>query len=243
MKFGDDYKFIPPWAYHGGTNEIAVISKGGSAMKMCSNKYVMWVMVIAFGLAVGANAAIIDPAGLTATASTSHGTYPDPMVVVDGSGMAGDAHVSTWGSWFTAGVDPDRWIVVDLGGSYELDYLKVWNANEGWGWSVIGFDETEVYVANMAAPGNPVGDAGNWTLLGTQVLSQAPGAAGYDTPDTVDLLGTIGTHVALRSATATGAYGDDRAGLSEIRVYEVPEPATLSLLGLGVLGLVRRKRR
>ncbi|MHC4557338.1 MAG: PEP-CTERM sorting domain-containing protein [Planctomycetota bacterium] len=211
-------------------------------MKMCSNKYVMLVMVIGFGLAAGANATMIDPSSLTATASSSHGTYPDPMVVVDGSGMAGDAHTYTWGSWFTAGADPDRWIVVALNGSYELDYMKVWNANEGWGWNVIGFDQTEVYVAYMADPGNPVDNAGNWTLITSQVLNQAPGVAGYDTPDTVDLLDTLGSHVALRSATVTGVYGDDRAGLSEIRIYEVPEPATLSLLGLGVFGLLRRKR-
>ncbi len=203
------------------------------------------VMVCVFGMgAVYADVGDMIPAGqLTATSSTSHGTYPDPMEVVNGSGMtSATEHTSVWGSWFTAGVDPDRWIVVDLGGTYELDSMKVWNANEGWGWEIIGFDETDVFVANMAAPGNPVGDAGNWTLVATQTLTQAPGAPGYNTPDTVDLLGTIGTHVALRSVTVTAAYGDDRAGLSEIQVYEVPEPATLSLLGLGVFGLVRRKR-
>ncbi len=224
-------------------NDIVVILKGGSVMKMFNNKCVMWVMLIGFAMAVTANAGLIAPAGLTATSSTSHGTYPDPMEVVNGSGMtSATEHTSVWGSWFTAGVDPDRWIVVDLGGSYELDYMKVWNANEGWGWEVIGFDQTDVFVANMAAPGNPVDNAGNWTLVGTPTLTQAPGAPGYNMPDTVDLLGMTGTHVALRSATVTGAYSDDRAGLSEIQIYEVPEPATLTLLGLGVFGLVRRKR-
>ena len=51
-------------------NVLVIISKGGSAMKICNKKMVMWMVVIGFALAVGANAAIIDPAGLTATASS-----------------------------------------------------------------------------------------------------------------------------------------------------------------------------
>ena len=201
-------------------------------------------MMISFGLAVvGANAAIIDPGTLSATSSTTWPGYPDPTVVVDGSGMlSATEHSNAWGTWYTDGVDPDRWIVVDLGGSYELDYMKVWNGNDQWGWNVIGFDETAFYVADMADPGNPVDNAANWALVTIQILTQAPGTPDYDTPDTVDLLGMMGTHVALQSLTVTGVYGDDRAGLSEVQIYEVPEPATLSLLGLGIFGLIRRKR-
>ncbi len=161
------------------------------------------------------------PAGqLTATASTSHGTYPNPMEVVNGSGMSGDAHVYAWGSWFTAGVDPDRWIIVDLGGTYNVGEVKVWNANEGWEWNFIGFNESAFYVANMADPGNPVNDPDNWTLVTTVVLTEAPGENGYDTPDVVDLGGYEATHVALQCLTPTYAFGDDRAGLSELRFFE-----------------------
>lgn len=165
---------------------------------------------------------LIQPSQLTATASSSHSWYPDPIVVVDGSGMVSETeHSSTWGSWFTAGDDPDRWIVVDLGDRYMLKEVHIWNANEAWGWNVLGFNETAIYVANMANPGNPVDNPENWTLVTTQVLDQAPGTAGYNSPETVDLLDLTGTHVALWCVQPTGYYGDQRAGLSELQFYSV----------------------
>jgi hypothetical protein len=227
-------------------NDIDVILKGGSVMKMFNNKCVMWVIVIGFGLAVGTAAAIIDPAGLTATASSTHASYVGRLQdVVNGEGMtSATEHTSVWGTWFTDGVELDRWIVIDLGGTYELDSMKVYNANEAYGWNIYGFKNTEVFVSDVAAPGNPVDDAGNWTVVATPLLNQAPGVDGYATPDTVDLLGMTGSHVALHAlSTYNPGWGTDAAGLSEVQISAVPEPATLSLLALGVLGLVRRKRK
>ncbi|MHC4751274.1 MAG: glycosyl hydrolase family 18 protein [Planctomycetota bacterium] len=168
------------------------------------------------------NKVLIQPSQLSVTASSSHSWYPDPQVVVDGSGMLSETeHSSSWGSWFTAGDDPDRWIVVDLGGTYTLKEVHVWNANEAWGWNVLGFNETAFYVANMANPGNPADNGDNWTLVTTQVLNEAPGTAGYNSPETLNLLGLTGTHVALQSVQPTWYYGDQRAGLSELQFYSV----------------------
>ena len=172
----------------------------------------------------------IIPAGqLTATASSSDGTigYDDPMVVVNGSGMSGDTHVSNWGSWFTDGVELDRWIVVDLGSTYALGEVKVWNANEAWSWNMYGFKDTEVYVSNMAAPGNPVDNVENWTLVDTVTLTQALGELGVNSPvtDILDLTGNVATHVALRALnTYIGGWGTEAAGLSELRFFEGVPP-------------------
>jgi GH18 family chitinase len=164
---------------------------------------------------------LIQPSQLSATASSSHSWYPDQEVVVDGSGMvSGTEHSSSWGSWFTAGDDPDRWIVVDLGDTYTLKEVHIWNANEAWGWNVLGFNETAFYVANMANPGNPVDNGDNWTLVTTQVLTEAPGTAGYNSPETVNLVRLTGTHVALQSVQPTWYYGDQRAGLSELQLWD-----------------------
>ena len=163
---------------------------------------------------------LIQPSKLTVVTSSSHGTYPDPQVVIDGSGMVSQTeHSSSWGSWFTADDDQDRWMVVDLGSAYILKEVHIWNANEAWGWNALGFNETAIYVANMANPGNPVDNAENWMLVTTQILNEAPGTTGYNSFETVNLQGLTGTHVALQCVQPTRRYGDLRAGLSELMFF------------------------
>ena len=174
------------------------------------------------------NKVLIPPNQLTATASSSHSWYPDPQVIVDGSGMTSETeHSYSRGSWFTAADDSDRWIVVDLGDQYTLKELHIWNANEAWGWNKIGFNETDIYIANMTTPGNPADNADNWTLVTTQLLTEAPGTAGYNTPETVNLLRSTATHIALHCVQPTWYYGDQRAGLSELQFYTVALRADL----------------
>ncbi len=214
-------------------------------MKMFISKTVILGVLVGIVAAGVAGGAIIDPAGLTATASSSNPSYVDRLQdVVNGEGMtSATEHTSIWGTWFTDGVELDRWIVIDLGGTYELDSMKVWNANEAWGWNIYGFNQTEVYVTDVANPGNPVNDLANWTLTANLALAMAPGVDGYATPDVIDLSGNTASYVALRAlSNHKSGWGTDAAGLSEVQIFEIPEPATLSLLGLGVFGLVRRKR-
>ena len=165
---------------------------------------------------------MIPPDTLTATASSGNaiGAYADPMIVVNGAGLTSPtAHTYNGGTWFTDGSETDRWIVVDLAGSNQLDHIRVWNANEGWGWNAYGFKDTQVYVSNEAAPGNPVDNAGNWTLAASVTLLMAPGTEGYDDSRVIDLVGHTASHVAIR---ALNTYNSNpTAGLSEVQVFRV----------------------
>jgi len=174
---------------------------------------------------------MIPPSQLIATASSGNKitAYEDPMMVVDGTGMTGDSHTWNGGTWFTDGTELDRWIVVDLGGTYHIGQVKVWNANEAWSWWYYGFREAEVYITVATDPGNPVDNPENWTLVLTPTLTMALGLIEevYDTPDVLDLGGEAATHVSFRALSTykdDGGLTTDTAGLSELRFFE-GEPA------------------
>ena len=171
------------------------------------------------------NKVLIQPSQLSATASSGQTSYPDPQVVVDGTGMVSETeHSSSWGSWFTDGFELDRWIVVDLGDTYTLKEVHIWNANEAWSWKIYDFKETQVYVTTAVDPGNPVDNPDNWTLVDTVTLTQARGELGVPSPatDILDLTGHVATHVALRAlSTYKGSWGTESAGLSELQFYSV----------------------
>ncbi len=168
---------------------------------------------------------LIPPYQVSATASSGHASYPDPMDVVDRTGMINEfEHSSSRGSWFTDGVELDRWIVVDLGGTYTLTEVQVWNANEAWGWNRYDFKETDIFVSTVPDPGNPVDHPENWTLAANVILTQADGVLGVNSPatDVIDLRGYRASHVALCAlSTHKVGWGTAAAGLSELQFYSV----------------------
>ncbi|MCP4342298.1 MAG: hypothetical protein GY799_26345, partial [Desulfobulbaceae bacterium] len=166
--------------------------------------------------------------GMTATAKATEGAARTPDHVVDGSGMTGLAHSNVhadnlmWHSPNTTG----RWFKVDLGVSYFVDYMVIYNIN----WATLtsrGCKNVEVFYSNSDTdPGNPIDDPGNWTAFGSAFdLTQAPGASDYGTtnavkPDVVDFSGTTARWVSIKvNSKQDGLYG----GLSEILFYGEPE--------------------
>jgi hypothetical protein len=173
----------------------------------------------------------------------------------DGDGILDTHGVSEWGdgiNWMANSIasDPDPWLMLDLYRAQELGLMKVWNFNgvgpDGSLLTDRGVGLVDLYVSDLADPGSDFSDDAIWTLLqeGLQ-LTPAPGTAGYDTPDEIDLGGVSARWLAF---DIQGSLGHPSfVGLAEVQVFGpsdiIPEPATLSLLALGALGLLARRRR
>jgi hypothetical protein len=156
-------------------------------------------------------------------------------------------------SWFnvaTAAAAGRIWIVIDLGASYALGNLDIWNFQ----WETTadlsdrGISQFDVFVRNTEADtddgtagGNPInvsgagynnsvdddaifnlGTSSQWQLaLSDQALAQAPNNDTY-TATSFDLSGNTARFIAIR---ADSYYGGDGAGLGKVRVHVVPPPA------------------
>ncbi len=175
-----------------------------------------------------ANPSLISSAGFTATASDTY-TGRDPLYAVNGAGMTGNAHNSDAANskmWMGANSTLSKWFKVNLGASYVLDFMDIWNLNWA-GYTDRGSKGIMVYYSNSVSdPGNPIDNPDNWTFVTTAMpwtLLEAPGANDYGTtniirPDVVSFGSTVTARwVALKITTY---YGGSYCGLSEIRFYK-----------------------
>jgi hypothetical protein len=165
-------------------------------------------------------------------------------------GLAGNATDSGWlGSLANnggnggnpAGQTGDAWISYEFDDVYALGDLVVWNwnsqANPGGGQFAGG-------IKDVIIDYSPDGGA-NWSSLGSLTFAQAPSTAAYAGVVEANFGGASANKVVITVVNSHNHWTGPAStlhGLGEVAFDVVPEPATLTILGLGTLGLIRRKR-
>ena len=223
--------------------------------------------LLAVGLfAAGTSASIIDPANITASASSAWWQGPtSAAALVNGAATGakvGDQHVGIdygaggYAEMWLVGGNPRAdatlgindgggqlmgWAIMSFDQSYPLETINVWNI--GGGSHALGSKHVRFEVSDAESPSS----ASDWTTVFDGDLAKGPegetSTALHDITDSIDAGGASARHVAIGIQTGYYATGMVYGGLSEVEFVVVPEPASLALLGLGGLALLRRRRQ
>ncbi len=156
----------------------------------------------------------------------------------------------------------DAWVMLDLGQEYNLDEIRLWNANiahgnaglMGWyskNMSIHVAGDGAVLPSTDAGLGNYFTDA-SWTNIWDGDLAQGPGGTDLVQDQLVDpqlVLDATGNIVVRYVAIDVDSRYDGAnhaialMGHIQIDGTQVPEPTTFGLLGLGGMFLLRRRKR
>ena len=224
-----------------------------------SRKSLVAAAAVAVLAASTSTSAAVITSGITPTASGSFGSgWAGGLAdTINGTGLSGTAGSEVHAGTGTVGwmVDDgdgpavDVWIQWDLGQSYSLDSVKVWNLGNAIG-GAWGARSVDVFYSNVATPGDPeAAGAANWTQLGSTLEF----AAADDPTSGFDLETLAGTSITgdvryirfeinSQWGSAVGGSDDGRVGIGEIQFTEVPEPSSLALMAIGGLLIARRRR-
>ena len=191
------------------------------------------------GMSVVASGADTDYAlipyssSMVATASAKE-SQREPILAINGAGLYGDnCHTNGEASgtmWSPGTGKKPHWFMVDLGETYDLGKIKVWNFNftrDSQTFMNRGAKEVDFYYSNAegSVGGTFSPDEQTWTKLLSTNLVQATGAVDYPGMDPFVFKPVLARYVLLViKSDLGGGYG----GLSEIQFYkytaEIPEP-------------------
>ena len=191
-----------------------------------------------------ADAAVVIT-GTSATATTFFAAVQSPTNLVNNSGLSvansiTATHTETSNAadqWHSSGgVVDNESITISLGGSYDLENIYIWQANQT-GLKNRGVNQFDLFYST---------DGGTNYTAWTQNLNLAisPNTAAADLISAQSFaFGVSGvTNVRIEIDSAHSGLANDYVGLSEVKFTAVPEPAAALLGGLGLLGLLRRRR-
>ncbi|PXA04394.1 hypothetical protein DDZ13_07635 [Coraliomargarita sinensis] len=210
-------------------------------------------------IALSANAAVvIQPTDVDASSQFSPSF--DSSHVIDGSGLGadssdvetGDPVPTTWptnindsntrsASWVSRD-ENNGWIMFDLGQSYELDGMHIWNYNslESRGIQDVNIKFATTLTGTFGSTDET--DTG-WGTTTAETFTQASKLNTY-TGETYSLGSTVTAQYVLFDIQTN--YGDSLVGLDEVRFTgtAVPEPSSFALLAscFGLTWIMVRRR-
>jgi hypothetical protein len=140
----------------------------------------------------------------------------------------------------------DAWITIDLGRAYEIDFIDLFNTHNG-RYFDRGTGDFRIMGSNSVTLSGDL--AGNEVTLIDSTLSSENGTLlGSLTAQSFSVDNTNSFRYLQFNADSVSAGGRECCGanvygLNEIRVNAVPEPTTLAIFALGIMGLASRRFR